>query len=167
MTAGEVSVRVDLERWGYSFWAKGKRLTGCGFRNLGYIRWGKQPSTMFPRENYLSERHEPYMVTELSLKAGERVYGLGEQFTSFVKNGQVVEMWNEDGGTSSQVSYKSVPFYMTNEGYGIFVDHTTPVSFEVASEKVAYVGFPCRARRSAIISSMDRRRRRCLSDIRI
>lgn len=81
------------------------------------------------------------MVTELSLKAGERVYGLGEQFTSFVKNGQVVEMWNEDGGTSSQVSYKSVPFYMTNEGYGIFVDHTTPVSFEVASEKVAYVGF--------------------------
>ena len=50
-------------------------------------------------------------------------------------------MWNEDGGTSSQVSYKSVPFYMTNEGYGIFVDHTTPVSFEVASEKVAYVGF--------------------------
>lgn len=141
MTSGEVTVRVNRQEGTYRFEAEGKVITECGFRNLGYIRWAKQPGTMFPKENYLSERHTPYMVTELSLKAGERVYGLGEQFTSFVKNGQVVEMWNEDGGTSSQVAYKSVPFYMTNEGYGIFVDHTTPVSFEVASEKVAYVGF--------------------------
>ncbi len=141
MTSGEVTVRVNRKEGTYRFEAQGKVITECGFRNLGYIRWAKQPSTMFPKENYLSERHEPYMVTELSLKAGERVYGLGEQFTPFVKNGQVVEMWNEDGGTSSQVAYKSVPFYMTSEGYGIFVDHASPVSFEVASEKVAYVGF--------------------------
>ena len=56
-------------------------------------------------------------------------------------NGQVINMFNEDGGTASEVAYKNIPFYMTNEGYGIFVDHTTPVSFEVASEKVEYVGF--------------------------
>ncbi len=141
MQSGAVTVRFDRQEGTYRFEAEGKIITECGFRNLGYIRWGKQPSTMFPKENYLSERHEPYMVTELSLKAGERVYGLGEQFTAFVKNGQVVEMWNEDGGTSSQVSYKNVPFYMTSEGYGVFVDHATPVSFEVASEKVEYVGF--------------------------
>ena len=30
---------------------------------------------------------------------------------------------------------------MTNKGYGIYVDHTDNVSFEVASEKVEYVGF--------------------------
>lgn len=141
MVSGAVTVRFDRKEGTYCFEADGKVITGCGFRNLGYIRYDKQPSTMFPQENYLSERHTPYMVTELSLKAGERVYGLGEQFTSFTKNGQVVEMWNEDGGTSSQVAYKTVPFYMTNEGYGIFVDHSTPVSFEVASEKVEYVGF--------------------------
>lgn len=141
MTSGAVTVRFDRKEGTYCFEADGKVITSCGFRNLGYIRYDKQPSTMFPQENYLSERHTPYMVTELSLKAGERVYGLGEQFTSFTKNGQVVEMWNEDGGTSSQVAYKTVPFYMTNEGYGIFVDHSTPVSFEVASEKVEYVGF--------------------------
>lgn len=141
MTSGAVTVRFNRLEGTYRFEADGKVVTECGFRNLGYIRWDKQPSTMFPQENYLSERHEPYMVTELSLKAGERVYGLGEQFTAFAKNGQVVEMWNEDGGTASQVSYKCVPFYMTSEGYGIFVDHSTPVSFEVASEKVEYVGF--------------------------
>ena len=30
----------------------------------------------------------------------------GERFTAFVKNGQVVDIWNEDGGTASQISYK-------------------------------------------------------------
>lgn len=142
LTAGEVSVRVDLERWGYSFWAKGKRLTGCGFRNLGYIRWNRKASSMLPLDNYMCEHeYTPYMVNELSLAPGENVYGLGERFTAFVKNGQVVETWNEDGGTSSQVSYKSIPFYMTNRGYGVLVDHTDNVSFEVASEKVEYAGF--------------------------
>ena len=96
---------------------------------------------MFPAENYLTENGKPYMVNELSLQVGENVYGFGERFTSFVKNGQVVDTWNEDGGTASQVAYKSVPFYMTNKGYGVYVDHTDNVSFEVASEKVEYVGF--------------------------
>ena len=49
------------------------------------------------------------MVTELSLPRRMRLW-FGERFTAFVKNGQVVETWNEDGGTSSQVAYKSIPF---------------------------------------------------------
>lgn len=141
MVCGEVTVRLRRRDGSYRFEADGKVITECGFRNLGYIRRDKKPGTMFPEENYLADDYEPYMVTELSLKPGERVYGLGERFTSFAKNGQVVDMWNEDGGTSSQVAYKNIPFYTTSEGYGIYVDHTLPVSFEVASEKVAYVGF--------------------------
>lgn len=141
MKAGKVSVHVSLKEWGYYFEAEGKELTRCGFHNLGYARWDRTPSTMFPAENYLTENGKPYMVNELSLQVGENVYGFGERFTSFVKNGQVVDTWNEDGGTASQVAYKSVPFYMTNKGYGVYVDHTDNVSFEVASEKVEYVGF--------------------------
>ena len=141
MKAGKVSVHVSLKEWGYYFEAEGKELTRCGFHNLGYARWDRTPSTMFPAENYMTENGKPYMVNELSLQVGENVYGFGERFTSFVKNGQVVDTWNEDGGTASQVAYKSVPFYMTNKGYGVYVDHTDNVSFEVASEKVEYVGF--------------------------
>ncbi len=142
LTVGILSVHVSLKNWEYSFRAEGKVLTTCGFRNLGYIRWNKEPSTMLPHTNYMCE-HEyiPYMVNELSLAPGENVYGFGERFTAFVKNGQTVETWNEDGGTASHVAYKSIPFYMTNRGYGVLVDHTDNVSFEVASEKVEYVGF--------------------------
>jgi len=82
-----------------------------------------------------------YVAEQLSLGVGELVYGLGERFTPFVKNGQSVDIWNEDGGTSSEQSYKNIPFYMTSSGYGVFVNHPGRVSFEVGSERVARVGF--------------------------
>ncbi|MDO4332799.1 MAG: alpha-xylosidase [Eubacteriales bacterium] len=142
LTAGDVSVHVNLKNWGYSFWAKGKMLTSCSFHNLGYIRWDKKPAGMLPGADYMREHeYTPYMVNELSLAPGENVYGFGERFTAFVKNGQSLDTWNEDGGTASQVAYKNIPFYMTNRGYGVLVDHTDNVSFEAASEKVEYVGF--------------------------
>lgn len=82
-----------------------------------------------------------YTKEELSLDVGENVYGLGERFSAFVKNGQVVDIWNKDGGTASEQTYKNVPFYLTNRGYGVFVNHPELVSFEVASEKVSRVQF--------------------------
>ena len=141
MQVGRVAVRIFRKTWGYQFEGDGRVITSCGFRNLGYIRYDKEISSVLPGDQYLIENAKPHMVTELSLQPGECVYGLGERFTAFVKNGQVVETWNEDGGTSSQIAYKSIPFYMTNKGYGILVDHADNVSFEVASEKVEYVGF--------------------------
>ena len=82
-----------------------------------------------------------YMIDSLNLDVGERVYGLGERFTAYVKNGQVVNIWNGDGGTASELAYKNVPFYMTNRGYGVLVESASDVSFEVASEKVERVQF--------------------------
>ncbi|MDO5144882.1 MAG: alpha-xylosidase [bacterium] len=84
-----------------------------------------------------------YMSDSLALDVGECVYGLGERFGAYVKNGQTVDMWNADGGTASELSYKNVPFYMTNRGYGVLVEDTSDVSFEVASEKVERVQFSC------------------------
>jgi alpha-D-xyloside xylohydrolase len=141
LDAGEVQVRVNRKNFSYSFEADGKVLTSCNYRNLGCIRWNREISTMLPADNYMVEKYQPYMVNELSLSVGECVYGFGERFTAFVKNGQVVDTWNEDGGTASQIAYKSIPFYMTNRGYGVLVDSPDNVSFEVASEKVEYVGF--------------------------
>jgi len=89
----------------------------------------------------LERRGKSYMIDSLSLAVGETVYGLGERFTPYVRNGQTVDMWNADGGTASELAYKNIPFYMTNRGYGVFVEDTSDVSFEVASEKVERVQF--------------------------
>ena len=82
-----------------------------------------------------------YLHSQLSLGVGELVYGLGERFGPLVKNGQTVDIWNADGGTSSEQSYKNVPFYLTNRGYGVLVNHAGHVSFEVGSEAVEQVQF--------------------------
>jgi alpha-D-xyloside xylohydrolase len=81
------------------------------------------------------------MVERLRLPVGANVYGLGERFTPFVKNGQVVDTYNQDGGTASEQAYKSLPFLVTDAGYGIFVNSPARVSFEVASEVVSTIQF--------------------------
>ena len=75
------------------------------------------------------------------MDVGEQIYGLGERFTPFVKNGQIVDMWNEDGGTASEQTYKNIPFYLSSKGYGVFVDDAGDVSYEIGSEKVERVQF--------------------------
>lgn len=87
---------------------------------------------------WITDPHgETYMRGQTTLGVGEYIYGLGERFTPYVKNGQSVDIWNEDGGTSSEQSYKNIPFFLSNKGYGIFVNHPEKVSFEIGSELVS------------------------------
>jgi alpha-D-xyloside xylohydrolase len=124
--SGNLSLHLDKKEWFAEFRGPEGRLTDSGFKSLGYIQ--KDDGT-----NYIHEA--------LALTPGTKVYGLGERFGAFVKNGQTIDIWNEDGGTSSEIAYKNIPFYMTNKGYGVFVAHTGKVSFEVGSEKVSRVQF--------------------------
>jgi alpha-D-xyloside xylohydrolase len=126
LTAGELTARVKKNNWGITFEAGGRVLTTSGWRGMAYMQTTNRGN---------------HVVEQLSLGVGECVYGLGERFTAFVKNGQVVEITNKDGGTASEQAYKNVPFYLTNRGYGVLVNETGPVSFEVASEKVTRVQF--------------------------
>lgn len=126
LQSGGLTVRVKKPGWEVCFEADGRVLTRSGWRAMGYVQLAQDGTHM----------HE-----QLSLGVGECVYGLGERFTAFVKNGQVVDCINKDGGTASDQAYKNVPFYLTNRGYGVLVNETAPVSFEVASEKVARVQF--------------------------
>lgn len=135
VTNGALSVVIsDENRFNLTFTRAGKYLTSSGFKGAAYI---KNHDTEF-----LNEAVETaYMREQLGLSVGELIYGLGERFTPFIKNGQTVETWNEDGGTSTEQSYKSIPFYISNRGYGVFVNHPEKVSFEVGSEKVTKVQF--------------------------
>ncbi|ALB72622.1 alpha-xylosidase [Cronobacter muytjensii] len=127
LKSGSLSVRVTKgENWALDFLRDGERITGSQVKNSGYVQDGNAATFMFER---------------LDLGVGETVYGLGERFTALVKNGQTVETWNRDGGTSTEQAYKNIPFYLTNRGYGVLVNHPECVSFEVASEKVSKVQF--------------------------
>ncbi len=127
LTSGALSVDVRKgEGWQLTFREGDRVLTRSDWRSLAYVQYAGQG-------NFLHE--------QLTLQVGESVYGLGERFTPWVKNGQVVENTNKDGGTACEQAYKSVPFYLTNRGYGVLVNEAGPVSFEVASEKTTRVQF--------------------------
>ncbi|MDU3302536.1 MAG: alpha-xylosidase, partial [Enterobacter ludwigii] len=128
LKSGHLSVRVTKgECWALDFLRNGQRITGSQLKNNGYV------------QDTRTDRH--YVFERLDLGVGETVYGLGERFTALVRNGQTVETWNRDGGTSTEQSYKNIPFYLTNRGYGVLVNHPENVSFEVGSEKVSKVQF--------------------------
>jgi alpha-D-xyloside xylohydrolase len=127
LTSGALTARFKRgEEWGLEFVADGRRLTGSGWKGMGFVD---------------TASGEQYVHEQLDLGVGEAVYGLGERFGALVKNGQSVDIWNDDGGTSSEQAYKNVPFYLTNRGYGVLVDHPGRVSFEVASEMVTRTQF--------------------------
>jgi len=88
--------------------------------------------------------HVRFMLNEFILSVGETIYGLGERFGPFVKNGQNVGIWNQDGGTSSEQAYKNVPFYLSSKGYGVFVNHAEEVEYEVGREKCSRLGISVR-----------------------
>jgi alpha-D-xyloside xylohydrolase len=127
LSSGRLSVRIARTGdWHMEFLADGRVLTHSGRKGMGIFE---------------TDDTERYLREQLSLGIGECVYGLGERFTPFVKNGQVVDIWNSDGGTGSEQAYKNIPFYLTNRGYGIFVNHPGKVSFEVGSERSSGVNF--------------------------
>ncbi|GMA25581.1 hypothetical protein GCM10025864_33400 [Luteimicrobium album] len=126
LTTGDLSVRVRRTGpWRVDFESRGRVLTSSLPKGAGVAT---TPEGTFVHE-------------QLALGVGEKVYGLGERFGPFVKNGQTVDLWNADGGTSSEQAYKNVPFYVTSAGYGVFVAHPELVSFEVASEMVERTQF--------------------------
>ncbi|HEU5158693.1 MAG TPA: alpha-xylosidase [Streptosporangiaceae bacterium] len=127
LTSGELSVRVRRDgEWHVDFAAGGRTLT-----------------TIMPKATAFIDTDEgPHYVREqLELDVDAAVYGLGERFGPLVKNGQTVDIWNSDGGTASEQAYKNVPFFLTNAGYGVFINHPGNVSLEVAAEAVSRVQF--------------------------
>ena len=140
--------------WDIRYYFKDRLLTKQGWRTTSYIEesaW-RTESTAQSRlgDNFYSDhtRHDNSYIREMfNISVGECIYGLGEKFTAFVKNGQSAEIWNNDGGTCSEQTYKSIPFYVSSNGYGCLVNHPENVMFEVGSEVVSKVQFSVRGQR--------------------
>ena len=135
VSSGSLRFEICKADGNFAFFRGMEKLTSSGSRDLAYMKtdWKGFAYDRGPADAFMRQR--------LNLGVGELIYGLGERFSAFAKNGQSVDIWNEDGGTSTHQSYKNVPFYLSNKGYGVFVNHPERVSFEVASEYVAKVQF--------------------------
>lgn len=144
LTTGGLTVKVVKGApWNLTFIGEdGKVLTESAGKSLGRFKLGAesnvtaQPVSEFgvTMDGSACDESDVFIAIQLHLSVGEDVYGLGERFGAYVKNGQSVDIWNEDGGTASEQGYKDIPFYMTSNGYGVLVNNRGHVSFEIGSE---------------------------------
>jgi alpha-D-xyloside xylohydrolase len=137
---------VEIGRDEKQAWLKSGPLSvvvpASGEWRLDFLRDGQPLTASEPQAlALLTQDGQTYLREQLSLGAGETVYGLGEHFGPLVKNGQSIDSWNEDGGTDSELGYKNVPFYLTSRGYGVLVNYAGRVSFEIASHHVSRAQF--------------------------
>lgn len=149
-TGGLTAKVVKGTPWNLTFIGEdGKVLTESAGKSLGRFKLGAesnvtaQPVGEFgvTMDGSARDESDVFIAIQLHLSVGEDVYGLGERFGAYVKNGQSVDIWNEDGGTASEQGYKDIPFYMTSNGYGVLVNNRGHVSFEIGSENTEAVQF--------------------------
>ena len=134
--SGDLRLEMNKKQWSMTYKRGDEVITRSNAKDLACMK------TNWKGDYYdKGDSVDTYMRQQLSLGVGELLYGTGERFTAFVKNGQSIDIWNEDGGTSTYQSYKNIPFYISNKGYGVFVNHPEKVSFEMATEMVTKAAF--------------------------
>lgn len=109
-----------------------KTLTSLLSRSVGLAY---SPALSTPKIVEDLSAHKHYVFTQTELSVGESIHGLGERFGAWNKIGQNIEVWNEDGGTSSEQAYKNVSFWLSSRGYGVFIDTPDKIDMEIGSER--------------------------------
>lgn len=78
------------------------------------------------------------------LRRDEHFFGLGEKTGKLDRRGEQYKMWNSDKPCYSTVEdplYKSIPFFMSNYRYGIFLDNTYKTEFKFGTESRDWYSF--------------------------
>src|SRR5262249_52490910 len=70
----------------------------------------------------------------VDLEPEERIYGFGDKRAALDQRGHRIEIINRDAFASeTNASYKSIPFYISSSGYGLFFHNFYPSTFDVGA----------------------------------
>ncbi|MDZ7783552.1 MAG: glycoside hydrolase family 31 protein [Halioglobus sp.] len=112
----------------------GNRITSTGGRTDNHFGISYDS---YPMGFVRDRRHKYwYAVNAFDLTHDESIYGLGEHFGPMNKVGETLRLWITEGvGNSTGRVYKTVPFYVSTRGYGVFFNQTSPMTFWVGSKE--------------------------------
>ncbi|PZX92038.1 glycosyl hydrolase family 31 [Flavobacterium aquariorum] len=89
-------------------------------------------------------KNDKHIASYKTLKSDEQFFGLGEKSGTLNRRGKSYKMWNSDQpcyGVNEDPLYKSIPFFMSTNHYGIFFDNTYKTEFKFGSESNEYYSF--------------------------
>ena len=127
-TSAHGKVRIIKQPWHIEFYdQRGRLLTRTQNTGDPATFLAPIPFSFLRRSSDLSRR----MAATFELQHDEKIFGCGESFTRFNKRGQRVLLSTRDGmGTQSEYMYKPIPFFLSSNGYGMFVHTSAPLSFD-------------------------------------
>jgi len=127
--SGTLSVMLDPFRMEFHD-KKGQKIFGIGGPEKNFFSaWDSLNTGLFQTAS-----GEALAVESFDLSPGEAVYGFGEKFVKLNKTGQTIDLDMQDAlGVTTPRSYKNVPFFLSTNGYGVFVNSSAPMTFWVGS----------------------------------
>ncbi|HET8780822.1 MAG TPA: TIM-barrel domain-containing protein, partial [Pyrinomonadaceae bacterium] len=127
-TSAHGRVRIIKQPWHVEIYdQKGRLLTRTQNISDPATFFVPVPFSFVRRSSDLSRR----IAATFELQHNEKIFGCGESFTRFDKRGQRVLVSTRDGmGTQSELMYKPIPFFLSNNGYGMFVHTSAPLTFD-------------------------------------
>ena len=123
---GDLIVRINKSPFQIRIFDKYQKLLMEDFQNRGF------------------EKDSLKMSSFKTLRQRERIYGLGEKNGTINRVGSRFKMWNSDKPcyeVNEDPLYKSIPFFMSSNGYGIFFDNTFKTEFDFGLEDKNYYSF--------------------------
>lgn len=118
------------------------RIQKTPFKISIYDKWQKLLMSDYQSKGF--EKDSLMISSSKLLKPNERIYGLGEKNGSINRRGSSFKMWNSDKPcyqSDEDPLYKSIPFFMSSEGYGIYFDNTYKTNFDFGTNSKAYYSF--------------------------
>ena len=122
----ELIIRVTKDPFKVRMFDKYQKLLLEDFQEKGYVKDSFQQSTF------------------KTMRPNEHFVGLGEKSGALDRRGKSFKMWNSDKpcyATDEDPLYKSIPFFMSNFGYGIFFDNTFKSEFNFGTASNEYFSF--------------------------
>jgi alpha-D-xyloside xylohydrolase len=121
-------VRIIKNPWHIEFYDQtGRLLTRT--QNIGdpHTYLSPTPFSFVRRASDLSRR----FAAVFELSPDEKIFGCGESFSRLNKRGQKLNLTTRDAmGVQGQLMYKPIPFFLSSNGYGMFVRTSAPVTFD-------------------------------------
>lgn len=73
-----------------------------------------------------------FVFASFDLRYDEHIYGFGEDFGRLDKRNIEKRLWIQEGfGNASPAAYKHTPFYVSTRGYGLFVNTSNAIRFDI------------------------------------
>jgi alpha-D-xyloside xylohydrolase len=132
ITTTAIQIKINKNPWQIKVYDKSGRLI-LEEQSKGID--GLQHPLVCPLGFAVAQNKQTSVYESFTLHPEEQLFGLGEKYSELNKRGKRFISWNCDTATTvTDRAYKNIPLILSTRGYGIFINNTAKITYELGSE---------------------------------